>query len=187
VSEKADGKSKSLRGNGSLELKNWAPAPVAQWTERRPSKPWVAGSNPAGGIALQSQMRPLRGPFLRQGGNPCGNALGGIGVSSPIAEGTRSAPDNDAKACRPGNSPRLPDRVPRSVRRLPIVFVVAVLGLTGCGVSVDTGGGGETTDGPNSAESEAPTTSAVEVQELSQALLPALGLFLCLFRNQCAS
>ncbi len=24
-------------------------APVAQWTERRPSKPWVAGSNPAGG------------------------------------------------------------------------------------------------------------------------------------------
>ena len=38
-------------------------APVAQRTERRPSKPWVAGSNPAGGVRRRST-----GPTKCRGG-----------------------------------------------------------------------------------------------------------------------
>jgi hypothetical protein len=41
----------AVRRIGQLEPYPWASAPVAQWTERRPSKPRVAGSNPAGGAA----------------------------------------------------------------------------------------------------------------------------------------
>ena len=47
-----------LRLTAPAESRNLdGPAPVAQWTERRPSKPWVAGSNPAGGICDNVRSR----------------------------------------------------------------------------------------------------------------------------------
>jgi hypothetical protein len=54
-----------------------------------------------------------------------------------------------------------------------IAFAVALLGLAGCGVSVNTGNGGGSNDATGSSESQIQTTSAAEAQELSQALRDA--------------
>lgn len=54
-----------------------------------------------------------------------------------------------------------------------IVLASALFGMTGCGVSVDTGNGGGSSSATGSSESRTPTTSAAEVQELSQALRDA--------------